>query len=129
MRLAESLGHLNEFSDETDYIQYVSKDDLHQIVKDLTGEEVEAPIEIEDFYYLYDSENEYYYYRPSTPSYYKISSIDSLKKHGAIYTVSCTIVKADHETDADQKNVELTIKKEPENVIYKYRVMNYKVQE
>lgn len=78
MQLAEKLGLMDENTDEDNYVQYVSENDLHTIIYELTGHTVEAPIEIEDFYYLYDSENEYYYYRPATPSYYSIKEINSL---------------------------------------------------
>ena len=59
MQLAAKKGLISEYDDESTYIQYVPKDDVHLIINELTGITVETPIEIEDSYYLYDSENEY----------------------------------------------------------------------
>ena len=50
MQLAEKNNLLNEFSDETTFIQYVAREDLHSIIKDFTGIALESPIEIEYFY-------------------------------------------------------------------------------
>ena len=53
MQLAAKKGLISEYDDESTYIQYVPKDDVHLIINELTGITVEAPIEIEDSYYLY----------------------------------------------------------------------------
>lgn len=122
MQLAEKLGLLNEYSDENNYIQYVTKDELHSIILELTGFTIEAPIEIEDFYYLYDSENEYYYYRPSTPSYFSIEEIKSIKKNGYNYDVLCSISKKEDLDVTTVENVQLSLTYEPSNLLVKYKV-------
>ena len=95
MQLANALGMVNTYSDDETYIEYVSREDLHALINEFTGLTVEAPIEIEDFYYLYDSENDYYYYRPSTPSYYSVSTINSVKENNGSYSISCTVTKTE----------------------------------
>lgn len=124
MQIATEKGLKNEFSDADTgtYVEYVTKNDLHQIISELTGITIEAPIEITDFYYLYDSENEYYYCRPSTPSYYKIDDIESVKSSNSTYTIRCTLSK---ETDFElttASNVEISITYMPDNQLVKYKV-------
>lgn len=122
MQLATKKGLLQEYNDENIYFEYVPKDDLHSIILDLTGITVEAPIEIEDFYYLYDSENEYYYYRPSTPSYYQINQINSLKETKNGYEINCSIVKNIDTEVLKVEDVSIELTSKPENSIIKYMV-------
>ena len=88
----------------------------------VSGITVEAPIEIEDFYYLYDSENEYYYYRPSTPSYYQIDQINSLKETKNGYEINCSIVKNIDTEVLKVEDVSIELTSKPENSIIKYMV-------
>ena len=122
MQLATKKGLLQEYNDENIYFEYVPKDDLHSIILELTGITVEAPIEIEDFYYLYDSENEYYYYRPSTPSYYQIDQINSLKETKNGYEINCSIVKNIDTEVLKVEDVSIELTSNPENSIIKYMV-------
>lgn len=122
MQLAEKNNLFNEFSDETTFIQYVSREDLHSIIKDFTGIELESPIEIEDFYYLYDSENDYYYYRPASPSYFKVDSIASTKVHKDNYTIKCVISETIDSEIVNITDVSLSITSCPENNWIKYKV-------
>ncbi len=93
MQYAMKLNLMNDTTTDGRYIQYVSKEDLHSIIFELTGITVEAPITIEDFYYLYDSENEYYYYIGSSPSYFFVSNINSVKKLHDKYFIECEVQK------------------------------------
>ncbi|MBQ8298624.1 MAG: hypothetical protein IJX99_01955 [Clostridia bacterium] len=122
MQLATKKGLLQEYNDENTYFEYVSKDDLHSVILELTGITVEAPIEIEDFYYLYDSENEYYYCRPSTPSYYKIDQINSLKETKNGYEINCSIIKNVDTEVLKIEDVTIKLTTEPENTIIKYAI-------
>ncbi len=122
MQLAEKNNLFNEFSDETTFIQYVSREDLHSIIKDFTGIELESPIEIEDFYYLYDSENDYYYYRPASPSYFKVDSITSTKVHKDTYDIKCVISETIDSEIVNVTDVSLSITSCPENNWIKYKV-------
>ena len=122
MQLATKKGLLQEYNDENTYFEYVSKDDLHSVIWELTGITVEAPIEIEDFYYLYDSENEYYYYRPSTPSYFQINQINSLKETKNGYEINCSIVKNVDTEVLKVEDVTIKLTSKPENSVIKYMV-------
>lgn len=122
MQLAEKNNLLYEFSDETTFIQYVSREDLHSIIKDFTGIVLESPIEIEDFYYLYDSENDYYFYRPASPSYFKVKEITSTKVNGEDYSIKCFIAEDIADESAEAEDVTLSITTMPNNNWIKYRV-------
>lgn len=122
MQLAEKNNLMNEFSDETTFIQYVSREDLHSIIKDFTGIVLESPIEIEDFYYLYDSENDYYFYRPASPSYFKVKEITSTKTNGNEYTINCFITEDIANENLEAEDVAISITAMPDNNWIKYKV-------
>ena len=126
MQLATKRGLLSEYDDETTYIQYVSKDDIHLIINELTGITVEAPIEIEDSYYLYDSENEYYYCWPSTLYYYNVTNIISVIKNGDTYEFICTLEKNIDSEIEKIENVIIRVSEMPENTVIKYKVEEIK---
>lgn len=126
MQIAEKKGLFNEFSGDAAYFEYVNKEDLHLIISELTGNVVEAPIEITDFYYLYDSENEYYYYRPSTPVYYSISKINSIKEKNSTYIINCNIGKTEDTEISEVENVEISVTYNEDNSLIKYRVNSIK---
>ncbi len=122
MQLAEKKGLLSEFSDDTTYIQYVPKDELHLIIQELTGIQVEAPIEIEDAYYLYDSENEYYYCWPSTLYYYSVENIISVHKNNDTYEFVCTLEKNIDSEIERIENAVITLTEMPNNTVVKYQI-------
>ncbi len=125
MQLAEENDLYYEYDDENMYVQYATREDIHLIISDLTGNVVEAPIEISDFYYLYDSENDYYYFRPATPSYFKVTQINSLDKKGDNYTVNCLISKTvDTVEESHEAEISMTYKKD--NSIVKYKINKIK---
>ncbi len=122
MQLAEKNNLFNEYTDESTYIQYVPREDLHSIIKDFTGIELESPIEIEDFYYLYDSENDYYYYRPASPSYYKVKDITSTKISGNNYEIKCFATENIDSEIIESSDIEISITIQPNNNWIKYKV-------
>ena len=122
MQLAEKLGLLNESNEDENYVQYVNENDLHSIIYELTGNVIEAPIEIEDFYYLYDSEHGYYFYRPASPKYFQVKEISSVKEKGSTLNISCSIKKTEDYEELDLNNVKIKLTYMPENVFIKYRV-------
>ena len=122
MQLANALGMVNTYSDDETYIEYVSREDLHALINEFTGLTIEAPIEIEDFYYLYDSENDYYYYRPSTPSYYSVSTINSVKENNGSYSISCTVTKTEDTELSAKDNVQISLTSMPKNKYFMYKV-------
>ena len=117
------LNLLNEANVDETYLQYIARDELHNLIFELTGLKVIAPIEIEDFYYLYDSENEYYYWIGFSPAYYKISKINSVKRNGHTYTINCAVEKSEDGEilTKDSINIKLELKKE--NQLIKYQII------
>ena len=126
MQLASKKGMLSEYSDDTTYIEYVPKDDLHAIIQDFTGITVEAPIELEDAYYLYDSENEYYYCWPSTNYYYTVANIISVTQNRDTYAFVCTLEKNIDSEIETIENVTIKVIEMPENATIKYQVKEIK---
>ncbi|MBQ9279512.1 MAG: hypothetical protein IJ215_00460 [Clostridia bacterium] len=123
MQLAEKLGMMSTYSDEEVFIEYVSREDLHSLIQEFTGLIIEAPIEVEDFYYLYDSENDYYYYRPATPSYYSINVISSVKENGNQYHITCSASKTEDTEVLDVlPEVKISLTYMPKNEYMKYQV-------
>lgn len=122
MQCAAKLNLMNETNVDDAYLQYVQKDDLHKLIFELTGLNIEAPIEIEDFYYLYDSENEYYYYIGASPNYYTVSNINSIKRKGNTYFIDCSIQKIDDGEKSIINNVSVTLTRNSENSFATYQV-------
>lgn len=122
MQLAENLGLLNESNEDDNYVQYVNANDVHSIIYELTGNVVEAPIEIEDFYYLYDSEHEYYFYRPALPAHFQVKEISSIKESGTTYNILCSIEKTEDYEAIDLNDVKVKLTYMPENALIKYKV-------
>ena len=75
-----------------------------------------------NFSYLYDSENAYYYYRPSTPSYYSVSTINSVKESNGNYTISCTATKTEDTELSTRDNVQISLTSMPKNKYFTYKV-------
>lgn len=126
MLFAEKNGHMNETTEGT-YVQYVNQSDLHELILELTGTTIEAPIQIEDFYYLYDGENEYYYCVPTTFTQYKLESVNHVYEKDNIYTIETTASKI-LEGEAVSKNTITTQLKIIENGLYtNYQVLSQKV--
>lgn len=122
MQLATNLGMLNTYQDDEVLIEYVTREDLHHIIYELTGILVEAPIEVEDFYYLYDGENDYYYFRPATPAYYTILKVNSIKENGNHYFINCEASKIEDTETSKLENVQISLTYMPKNEYIKYQV-------
>ena len=122
MQYASHLNLMNELNNENTYLQYVNKDDLHNLIFELTALQIEAPIEIDDFYYLYDSENSYYYYLGVSPVYYEISKINKIERNNNKYFINCSIKKSEDGEITTIDNVLITLNFLAENNIIKYQV-------
>ena len=122
MQYANKLNLMNELKTDDIYIQYVNKDDLHNIIFELTGLIIEAPIVIDDFYYLYDSENSYYYYLGGSPTYYSISKINKIERNKNKYTLNCCIQKNEDGEIYALDNVLIVLNFMPNHNIIKYQV-------
>lgn len=122
MQCADKLSLTNELANDYFYFQYVNKDDIHNLIYELTGIIIEKPIEIEDFYYLYDTENSFYYYLGSSPTYYNISEIKNVERIENKYHINCSIQKNVDGELITEENVFVTLIFKPENSIIKYQV-------
>ena len=125
MKISEKIGCMNE-NVENGYIQYVNADELHEIITQLTGIQMEAPIQIEDFYYVYDSENEYYYCVPIIISSYSIDSINHIYENNGTFTIESSISKKQDGEIVDAKTVTTTLKYVEENTYAKYQIISQK---
>lgn len=126
MKFAEKNGYMNESSDGV-YVEYVNKSDLHEIISELTGIVIDAPIQIEDFYYIYDSENEYYYNAGMEIPEYEISKIEHVYKDDDSYTIECSAIKMeDGEVIADDKIV-TELKKNVDSSYANYQVIKQEI--
>lgn len=102
MDFASKKNYLSETT-EGEFFEYVNKDELHSIIYALTGITVEAPIEIEDALYVYDSENERYFLVPITLSKYELTNVEHIYKNDDIYTIECTAQKKEDSEIVDTK--------------------------
>lgn len=126
MLIASEKGYMNE-STTNDYFEYVTKSDAHEIIRELTGMTIEAPIQIEGFYYQYDSENEYYYLRPSVPPLYKISKINKVYLDGDIYIIESTSTKTEDGKIISEDTITTKLKFIDANSYTKYQVIEQKI--
>lgn len=126
MKFAEKNGYMNETSDGI-YVEYVNKSDLHDIINELTGISIDAPIQIEDFYYIYDSENEYYYNAGIEVPEYEVSKVNHVYKNDDSYVIECTAIKMeDGEIIANDKIV-TKFKKNVDSSYTNYQVIKQEV--
>lgn len=126
MQYATKLNLLTETDANNTYLQYISKDDLHNLIYELTGLNTVAPIEIEDFYYLYDSENEYYYWIGFSPAYYKLTKINSITRNGNFYTINCTAEKSEDGEVVQKSNILVKLQYKKESQLIKYQIIDIK---
>lgn len=126
MALARKLGLMSEKEDGT---EYVSPEEIHQIISELTDIIVEAPIQTEDFYYIYDSENECYaFLSPALPPYYDIFSIDhAYHESDNIYVIECTATKSQDGELIANKKIITTLKYNEDNNLINYQIIKQKV--
>lgn len=126
MLIASEKGFMNE-STTGDYFEYVTKSDLHEIIRELTGITVEAPIQIEDFYYQYDSENEYYYLRPSVPPLYEITNVNHVYLNNNIYTIESTATKTEDGQIISEDTITTKLKLIENSSYTNYQVIEQKI--
>lgn len=126
MKFAEKNGYLNETEDGI-YVEYVTKSDLHDIINELTGISIEAPIQIEDFYYVYDSENEYYYNAGVEITEYEISEIKHIYKNDEFYTIECTATKTEDGEIVANNEITTKLKKNADNFYVDYQVVKQEI--
>ena len=96
MRIARELD-LVKSKTEPVYLEYVPKETVHKIIEELTGIKVTEPIREEDFYYLYDDENDYYYIVPIGTDWIHCGKIYAAIKQGNSYVIECDGVRSDYD--------------------------------
>ena len=129
MQCSRKIGLIKEINERFFYIEYVNKEDIHKLINELTGILVDEPIEIEDFYYLYNEEEDYYYYVGSSPTNYNISEIKNVLRNENNYTIKCSIEKNEDGEITKKDDVVIKIKYVPENSIIKYQVEEIMINE
>ena len=95
MRIARELN-LVQSVNEPMYKEFVPRETIHTIIRELTGKQIKDPIEEEDFYYLYDNENDYYYIVPVGTDWIHIGNVKAAYKKGNEYTLYCSCVASDY---------------------------------
>ena len=127
MQYTEKLDLIKETTTDNIYIQYANKNIVHNLIYELTGILIDSPIIIDDFYYQYDTENEYYYYLGASPSYYEISEIKNVKRTKNLYHINCSITKNEDGEIILKDNVYIELVFKPENSIIKYQIQKISI--
>jgi hypothetical protein len=125
MRLAKKYNLMHE-EVSPEYFEYVKREDLHIILKELTGKEFKDPIIIEDFYYQYDNEKDIYFVIPTGADWQLLGSITSIVKRKDIYTIKCNINFVDEDSNAYEEPATVKVKYVEENDIIKFKVLEVK---
>ncbi|MBQ9267020.1 MAG: succinylglutamate desuccinylase/aspartoacylase family protein [Clostridia bacterium] len=123
MRIARELD-LVQSIEEPIYREYVPRETVHTIIQELTGITLEGPIVEEDFYYLYDDENDYYYIVPVGTDWIHLGKVKEAIKKGNLYTINCTGVVSDYNggTDTVYDNMKVTLLKRDDYKYVKYQL-------
>lgn len=127
MRISRELNLFKELSTDTNFYEYVPENTIHSMISELTGKKVTSPIKIEDFYYLYNEENNYYYVVPVGTDWIHIENVKEVKKteNGKYYTITCsTSFSEDGLSFYDSGDVKVTLKHCPENKYIRYQLIN-----
>lgn len=127
MRISREFSLLEEMSSDTNFYEYVPENTIHSMIKELTGKKVDSPIKIEDFYYLYNEDENYYYVVPVGTDWIHIDEIKEVKKvkNGKYYIITCsTSYSDDGLTFYDSGDVKVTLKHCPKNNYIRYQLVN-----
>ncbi len=127
MRIARAQN-LMEAQEDGMFLEYVPKTTIHDIIFELSGTRITEPIEIDDYYYLYDEAGEYYYVVPVGVNWMQLKNIDSMlyEKTNDLYIINCSGKLGSQEdgvvTDFD--DIEVKIKYKPNNKYIKYQLVS-----
>ncbi len=127
MRIATAQGLINESTENNMYLEYVPKNTIHDIIYELTGIRIVDPIIIEDYFYMYDSENDYYYIVPSGSNWLELEEVSSITyTKDDIYIVKCSAKggSENYEGISYYPNVEIKLKYKPSNKYTKYQLIS-----
>ena len=125
MRIAREL-ELVKYVETPVYVEYVPRETVHKIIEELTGVKPEQAIEIEDFYYMYDRENDYYYIVPIGTDWIHIGNLKNAFEKGNTYEVNCTAEETDYSGTvlATYESVKINLKKRSNQKYVKYQLIS-----
>lgn len=127
MRISRELNLLKEMSSETNFYEYVPESTIHEMILELTGKKVSNPIDIEDFYYLYNETDKYYYIVPVGTDWIHINEVKEIRNvnDGEYYIVTCsTTFSEDGYTFNDAGDITVTLKHCPQNKYIRYQLIH-----
>lgn len=127
MIFGEKNGLMVENSDDG-YIEYINKAELHKIISELTNIQIEAPIQIEDFYYVYNSEKDYYYSIPIDYPVYKLSEVKNVYQNGDEFVIECSATKMQDGEATLEKMFTTRLKKIDDGVYTKYQIVKQEMR-
>lgn len=127
MRVSGELNLLKEMSSETNFYEYVPENTIHEMIAELTGKKVSTPIDIEDFYYLYNETEKYYYIVPVGTDWIHINEVKEIRNvnSGEYYIITCsTTFSEDGYSFNDAGDITVTLKHCPQNKYIRYQLIN-----
>ena len=127
MMFAEKNNYIVESSNDG-YIEYINKTELHEIINELTNIKIKAPIQIEEFYFVYNSEKDYYYCIPIDYPTYKISKVKSVYQDKNEFTIECVATKIQDGEPALEKQFTTKLKKIDDGVYTKYQIIKQEIK-
>lgn len=127
MRIAKELN-LYQTPDNGTYIEYVPREIVHELIYELSGIKIEKPIVIEDFYYLYDANEDYYYVVPIGSNWLELTKVNSIHTSNSDqYIIKCSAESiSDYSIKTTYPNIELRLKYKPANTYIKYQLISIK---
>lgn len=128
MNFASQKNYLSETT-EGELYEYVNKDEIHNIIYALTGITIEAPIEIENSLYVYDSENERYFLVPVNLSKYELTNIEHIHKNDDTYTIESTAHKEEDGEIVDTQKFVTVFKQISNNSYTNYQLVSQNKQD
>lgn len=132
MRISRELNLLQVMSTDNNFYEYVPQNTIHSMITELTDKKVSKPINIEDFYYLYNEENQYYYVVPVGTDWIHINEIKEVRNinNGEYFVITCsTCVSDDGISSYDSGDITATLKYCPKNKYIRYQLVNMKHSE
>ena len=130
MRIANEQG-LMQVQEDGMFMEYVPRSIINDIIFELSGIKVTEPIEIEDFYYLYDKEGDYYYVVPAGADWLYLKEIKSInyEKSADQYIIKCTgrIGSQEDGEITDFNDIEVRLKYKSTNKYIKYQLISLSI--
>ena len=129
MRLAGTFN-LYQVSEDDLYITYVPRSTIHELIYELSGVRIDNPIVIDDFYYLYDENEDYYYIIPSGSEWLDLTDITSIHYSASNdqYIIKCSAESiSDYGIKTIHPEVEIRLKYKASSSYIKYQLVSIDV--